>query len=161
MCPQRHPCLSAFEFINNRNCVFSVSSFASHFPTLDFFLLPTPPFHPAAFHVTAISRWTTPRTPNAKSGTEPYFELFTQFFRYSLTPLRICDANTATVLIALLFSQPPGGIPGSQPLLPNSLDPTRPQGKAGKTVVVTGQSCVDSFCIVNEKSVTSYSCGFF
>uniref|UniRef100_A0A3Q3AM87 Single-stranded DNA-binding protein 3-like n=1 Tax=Kryptolebias marmoratus TaxID=37003 RepID=A0A3Q3AM87_KRYMA len=27
-------------------------------------------------------------------------------------------------------NQPPGGIPGSQPLLPNSLDPTRPQGKA-------------------------------
>lgn len=29
----------------------------------------------------------------------------------------------------LVSSQPPGGIPGSQPLLPNSLDPTRPQGK--------------------------------
>uniref|UniRef100_A0A672YK20 Single stranded DNA binding protein 4 n=1 Tax=Sphaeramia orbicularis TaxID=375764 RepID=A0A672YK20_9TELE len=28
-------------------------------------------------------------------------------------------------------NQPPGGIPGSQPLLPNSLDPTRPQGTAG------------------------------
>uniref|UniRef100_A0A3Q2Y5H2 Single stranded DNA binding protein 4 n=1 Tax=Hippocampus comes TaxID=109280 RepID=A0A3Q2Y5H2_HIPCM len=27
-------------------------------------------------------------------------------------------------------NQPPGGIPGSQPLLPNSLDPTRPQGTA-------------------------------
>ena len=26
-------------------------------------------------------------------------------------------------------NQPPGGIPGSQPLLPNSLDPTRPQGR--------------------------------
>uniref|UniRef100_A0AAZ3SM25 LisH domain-containing protein n=1 Tax=Oncorhynchus tshawytscha TaxID=74940 RepID=A0AAZ3SM25_ONCTS len=25
-------------------------------------------------------------------------------------------------------NQPPGGIPGSQPLLPNSMDPTRPQG---------------------------------
>lgn len=25
-------------------------------------------------------------------------------------------------------NQPPGSIPGSQPLLPNSLDPTRPQG---------------------------------
>uniref|UniRef100_A0A8C5HZQ5 Single-stranded DNA-binding protein 3-like n=1 Tax=Gouania willdenowi TaxID=441366 RepID=A0A8C5HZQ5_GOUWI len=29
-------------------------------------------------------------------------------------------------------NQPPGGIPGSQPLLPNSLDPTRPQGEAGE-----------------------------
>uniref|UniRef100_A0A4W6E7V9 Uncharacterized protein n=1 Tax=Lates calcarifer TaxID=8187 RepID=A0A4W6E7V9_LATCA len=28
-------------------------------------------------------------------------------------------------------NQPPGGIPGSQPLLPNSLDPTRPQGTTG------------------------------
>lgn len=27
-------------------------------------------------------------------------------------------------------NQPPGSIPGSQPLLPNSLDPTRPQGTA-------------------------------
>lgn len=27
-------------------------------------------------------------------------------------------------------NQPPGSIPGSQPLLPNSLDPTRPQGNA-------------------------------
>lgn len=30
-----------------------------------------------------------------------------------------------------VFRQPPGGIPGSQPLLPNSLDPTRPQGETG------------------------------
>uniref|UniRef100_A0A665U8K9 Single-stranded DNA-binding protein 3-like n=1 Tax=Echeneis naucrates TaxID=173247 RepID=A0A665U8K9_ECHNA len=34
-------------------------------------------------------------------------------------------------------NQPPGGIPGSQPLLPNSLDPTRPQGTTGIDVVVT------------------------
>uniref|UniRef100_A0A7N6AZ08 LisH domain-containing protein n=1 Tax=Anabas testudineus TaxID=64144 RepID=A0A7N6AZ08_ANATE len=33
-------------------------------------------------------------------------------------------------------NQPPGGIPGSQPLLPNSLDPTRPQGTAETAVVV-------------------------
>uniref|UniRef100_A0A3B4WKI4 Single stranded DNA binding protein 4 n=1 Tax=Seriola lalandi dorsalis TaxID=1841481 RepID=A0A3B4WKI4_SERLL len=32
-------------------------------------------------------------------------------------------------------NQPPGGIPGSQPLLPNSLDPTRPQGTTGTDVV--------------------------
>lgn len=29
-------------------------------------------------------------------------------------------------------NQPPGSIPGSQPLLPNSLDPTRPQGNITK-----------------------------
>lgn len=28
-----------------------------------------------------------------------------------------------------LFSQPPGAVPGTQPLLPNSMDPTRQQGK--------------------------------
>uniref|UniRef100_A0AAQ4R5C1 LisH domain-containing protein n=1 Tax=Gasterosteus aculeatus aculeatus TaxID=481459 RepID=A0AAQ4R5C1_GASAC len=33
-------------------------------------------------------------------------------------------------------NQPPGGIPGSQPLLPNSLDPTRPQGNAGAALLV-------------------------
>lgn len=27
--------------------------------------------------------------------------------------------------------QPPGGVPGTQPLLPNSMDPTRQQGKGG------------------------------
>uniref|UniRef100_A0A4W5R8M9 Single stranded DNA binding protein 4 n=1 Tax=Hucho hucho TaxID=62062 RepID=A0A4W5R8M9_9TELE len=31
-------------------------------------------------------------------------------------------------LSSIGFPQPPGGIPGSQPLLPNSMDPTRPQG---------------------------------
>uniref|UniRef100_A0AAZ3QA36 LisH domain-containing protein n=1 Tax=Oncorhynchus tshawytscha TaxID=74940 RepID=A0AAZ3QA36_ONCTS len=31
-------------------------------------------------------------------------------------------------LSTICFPQPPGGIPGSQPLLPNSMDPTRPQG---------------------------------
>ncbi|MED6268378.1 Single-stranded DNA-binding protein 3 [Characodon lateralis] len=31
---------------------------------------------------------------------------------------------------ALRMPNQPGGIPGSQPLLPNSLDPTRPQGEA-------------------------------
>lgn len=31
-------------------------------------------------------------------------------------------------------NQPPGSIPGSQPLLPNSLDPTRPQGTGGMSL---------------------------
>uniref|UniRef100_A0AAZ3RKD7 LisH domain-containing protein n=1 Tax=Oncorhynchus tshawytscha TaxID=74940 RepID=A0AAZ3RKD7_ONCTS len=31
-------------------------------------------------------------------------------------------------------NQPPGGIPGSQPLLPNSMDPTRPQGVCGASL---------------------------
>lgn len=29
------------------------------------------------------------------------------------------------------LSQPPGGVPGTQPLLPNSMDPTRQQGRVG------------------------------
>lgn len=33
-------------------------------------------------------------------------------------------------------NQPPGSIPGSQPLLPNSLDPTRPQGTDGHCAVL-------------------------
>lgn len=57
-----------------------------------------------------------------------------------LTTRSICVApSPAGILInlhALVFSQPPGGIPGSQPLLPNSLDPTRPQGTAETAVVL-------------------------
>lgn len=56
--------------------------------SLCFFFLPL--FLTAAFHVTAVSRWTAPLTPNAKSGTEQHFELCLPNF---LTPLRICDAN--------------------------------------------------------------------
>lgn len=39
--------------------------------------------------------------------------------------------------MCLVSSQPPGGIPGSQPLLPNSLDPTRPQGRPEQLLLVT------------------------
>lgn len=42
----------------------------------------------------------------------------------------------------LVFPQPPGGIPGSQPLLPNSLDPTRPQGTIGKDVARSCKSLI-------------------
>ncbi len=39
---------------------------------------------------------------------------------------------SALALVSCTFSwfQPPVGVPGSQPLLPNSMDPTRPQGTA-------------------------------
>lgn len=64
----------------------------SHPPFPLFFFLPL--FLTAAFHVTAVSRWTAPLTPNAKSGTEQHFELcLSIFFFFFLTPLRICDAN--------------------------------------------------------------------
>lgn len=34
--------------------------------------------------------------------------------------------------LAPLLSQPPGAVPGTQPLLPNSMDPTRQQGKPSR-----------------------------
>lgn len=36
-------------------------------------------------------------------------------------------------------NQPPGSIPGSQPLLPNSLDPTRPQGTGNDRSSISGK----------------------
>lgn len=42
-------------------------------------------------------------------------------------------------------NQPPGSIPGSQPLLPNSLDPTRPQGTDRRHAVVLTASYVGQF----------------
>lgn len=44
-------------------------------------------------------------------------------------------------------NQPPGSIPGSQPLLPNSLDPTRPQGIDKPSGVI-----VTSYCFLNSLS---------
>lgn len=105
-----------------------------HPPFPLFFFLPL--FLTAAFHVTAVSRWTAPLTPNAKSGTEQHFELCLSIFIFFLFFKHHWESvmpTYASVLINFLFSQPPGGIPGSQPLLPNSLDPTRPQGKAGRS----------------------------
>lgn len=38
----------------------------------------------------------------------------------------------AALSCILYFFQPPGGVPGTQPLLPNSMDPTRQQGRGGR-----------------------------
>ena len=38
----------------------------------------------------------------------------------------------AALSCILHLFQPPGGVPGTQPLLPNSMDPTRQQGRWGK-----------------------------
>lgn len=38
--------------------------------------------------------------------------------------------GSSSQLLFCLF-QPPGGVPGTQPLLPNSMDPTRQQGREG------------------------------
>lgn len=136
MCPECY-CLSAVEFMNNENVIFALFFFTT-FPVLNSLLFLIAPFLLSAFHVTAVSRWTTPHTPNAKSGTD-YLLILCWLWQL------ICVATSlASILIsfhALVFSQPPGGIPGSQPLLPNSLDPTRPQGRTGIAVVVTGLSC--------------------
>lgn len=51
-----------------------------HPPFPLFFFLPL--FLTAAFHVTAVSRWTAPLTPNAKSGTEQHFELCLSIFLF-------------------------------------------------------------------------------
>lgn len=38
----------------------------------------------------------------------------------------------AALSCVLYLFQPPGGVPGTQPLLPNSMDPTRQQGRGGR-----------------------------
>ena len=46
---------------------------------------------------------------------------------------RLHSSNYYFFLIFLpLFSQPPGAVPGTQPLLPNSMDPTRQQGRPSR-----------------------------
>lgn len=136
LCPHHHPVwvrlnLSIIETVFSL-CPPLPYNFHPPFPL--FFFLPL--FLTAAFHVTAVSRWTAPLTPNAKSGTEQHFELCLSIFLFFLFFKHHWESvmpTYASVLINFLFSQPPGGIPGSQPLLPNSLDPTRPQGKAGRS----------------------------
>lgn len=49
-------------------------------------------------------------------------------------------------------NQPPGSIPGSQPLLPNSLDPTRPQGTDGHRVLFCRETL---YWLLNENLLSS------
>lgn len=46
-------------------------------------------------------------------------------------PLSPSLGSSHSACVSLLF-QPPGGVPGTQPLLPNSMDPTRQQGREGR-----------------------------
>lgn len=47
------------------------------------------------------------------------------------------SGSSCTAHVSHLF-QPPGGVPGTQPLLPNSMDPTRQQGTVSKLVSAWG-----------------------
>lgn len=137
VCPECY-CLSAAGFINNENVIFSVS-FLPHF-------LSSTPFFFSSLHF-SCQPFMSPRYPGGPrpSLRMPNQVLITYSFYADYDNSVICVATSlASILIsfhALVLSQPPGGIPGSQPLLPNSLDPTRPQGRTGTAVVVTGLSC--------------------
>lgn len=119
---------------------FSVSLFSNPQPP---FVPLFPPFLTAALHVTTVSRWAASCTPNAKSGSSFFSLLSVDFFLFFFS-VRSQNISVANVIVSQYFNQfpclvipqPPGGIPGSQPLLPNSLDPTRPQGKDGNVVIV-------------------------
>lgn len=50
------------------------------------------------------------------------------------TPSTILSVSSDSRCVSCVF-QPPGGVPGTQPLLPNSMDPTRQQGKGTGRVV--------------------------
>lgn len=47
------------------------------------------------------------------------------------SPLSRAPGSSLSPRVLRLF-QPPGGVPGTQPLLPNSMDPTRQQGRQGR-----------------------------
>lgn len=86
----------------------------------------------AAFHVTEVSRWTAPLAANAKSGTSDCFSpVFLKCVDVPRRRQHFLPRSCVHLRPYSVFRQPPGGIPGSQPLLPNSLDPTRPQGETG------------------------------
>lgn len=87
-------------------------------PHLFLLLLPTPPAPPflppfpsAAFHVTTVSRWTTPLTPNAKSGTCSLKKNISE----TLLLLRICAEEVGSWVIFSIsfrvwsFLSPRGG----------------------------------------------------
>lgn len=132
------PCLSALRFINNENVVFSVSLFSSYFSffffLLPFFFLRSLSCHRGiqvdrALHSECQIRYSV--------GFGRFcFTLYVDFDNSHYLCWRVCQCFHQ--FSCLLLSQPPGGIPGSQPLLPNSLDPTRPQGTAGTVLIVSG-----------------------
>lgn len=98
-------CFIAFGFINNLNG-----------PVSD-------PAPSVAFYVAKVSRRPTPLTPNAKSSMSTFRSLL------NLANHLVCQKARVLMVPCVCSPQPPGGIPGSQPLLPNSLDPTRPPGE--------------------------------
>lgn len=53
-------------------------------------------------------------------------------------PTASCLCKWRLRLCVIRLFQPPGGVPGTQPLLPNSMDPTRQQGRRAGSVVWTG-----------------------
>lgn len=98
-------CFIAFGFINNLNGPVSA------------------PAPSVAFYVAKVSRRPTPLTPNAKSSMSTFRSLL------NLANHLVCQKARVLMVPCVCSPQPPGGIPGSQPLLPNSLDPTRPPGE--------------------------------
>lgn len=88
------------------------------------------------FPLLPLQPFMSPRYPG---GPRPSLRMPNQVINtwFDLTPQRSStvtyfEFSPFVLFCFFVYSQPPGGIPGSQPLLPNSLDPTRPQGKAPK-----------------------------
>lgn len=55
--------------------------------------------------------------------------------------VHLSPAPSYSAWLSCLF-QPPGGVPGTQPLLPNSMDPTRQQGRGqGRATRCMGSLC--------------------
>lgn len=130
MCPQCHFRLRAFEFISNRKFSFSLCPSplsCSFFPSFFFLFFLRVPLQPFMSPRYPGGPRPSLRMPNQVLNT---LDQFYVAFKSLESPC--CDqyASFYNEFPCLLSFQPPGGIPGSQPLLPNSLDPTRPQGEA-------------------------------
>lgn len=124
VCPQCVLCLSALGFINKKKIVFSLC------------------LCPFSRSLSCHHGIQVGRAPRSECQIR-YFEQFGfAFFGicYSLylwlVGVSVLPKTSLNLYQCLVSSQPPGGIPGSQPLLPNSLDPTRPQGKTWAPLVV-------------------------
>ncbi|XP_072863368.1 single-stranded DNA-binding protein 3 isoform X4 [Chlorocebus sabaeus] len=88
--------------------------------------MPGGPIPPGFFQPFMSPRYAGGPRPPIRMGNQMAFgQPILEFRRWQqMEPRRIWDCRVS----AILEKMPPGGVPGTQPLLPNSMDPTRQQG---------------------------------
>lgn len=105
-----------------------------------------------AIHVTSIpwrAKTTPPITESGKIHTDTYRRL-TELLPVKLASARVTQGTIMWMVVPLLSSlQGLGGVPGSQPMLPSGMDPTRQQGlpSHNQTFVQTKLAITAMLCI--------------